>query len=170
MVAVLTMGATAAFAQKFGQVDQQILYLMPEIAGVQTELQKVETTYREAIETMAVERNKLVEEISNLPETTTETARSLKNRQYMDIEQRIQEYAQLADEEIQRTQADLFKPLVDKMTAAIAKIAKAQGLLGVFQTGAMPYLDETQVVDITTAVRAELGIAADATPPAAPAQ
>ncbi len=169
MVAVLTMGATSLFAQKFGQIDQQMtLYLMPEIANVQTELQKVQAEYMEVIEGMQVERNKLVDEISKFTEATSETTRQLKNRQYMDAEQRIQDYAQSAQEAMQKAEEDLVKPLVDRLSAAIAKIAKQQGLLGVFQTGAMPFLDETQVVDISTAVRAELGIAADATLPATP--
>jgi outer membrane protein len=167
MAAVLAMGATAAFAQKFGQIDYQTtLFLMPEIATVQTELQKVETDYLEVIEGMQVERNKLMDEISKLPETTSETARQLKNRQAIEIEQRIQEYYQSAQEGIQTAQNDLLTPLRGKIDAAIEKISKAQSLTGVFQTGAMVYLDAQQVVDITAPVRAELGIAADATLPA----
>ncbi len=170
MVALLTMGSTTLFAQKFGQIDYQTtLFLMPEVANVETELQKVEADYMEVIEGMQVERNRLMDEISKLPDTTSETARQLKNRQMVEIEQRIQEYVQSAQEGIQTAQGDLLRPLQEKLDAAIAKISQAQGLTGVFPIGVMVYVND-QVVSIDAPVRAELGIAADATLPAQPAQ
>ncbi len=165
MVAILTMGSTALFAQKIGRIDYQaLIFSMPEVATVQAELQKVEADYMDVIEGMQVERNKLMDEISKLPETTSETARQLKNRQAIEIEQRLQEYFQSAQEGVQKAQADLMKPLQDKADAAIAKICKAQGIATVFQTEAMIYFDEQQIVDITAAVRTELGIPEGATP------
>ncbi len=168
MVAALSVGATSVFAQKFGQIDYQTtLLLMPEIAGVDAELQKVYAEYQEQLESIQVELNRKVDEISKLPDTTTETTRQLKNREMMDLQQRYQDFLQMADEAIQKAQTDLAQPLRDKLDAAITKISKAQGLTGVFQTGTMVYLDESLVVKIDTPVRAELGIAADATLPAA---
>ncbi len=171
MVAVLTMGASTLFAQKFGQIDYQTtLFLMPEVAEVQAELQKVQTEYQEQLENIQVELNRKVDEISKLPDTTTETTRQLKNREMMDLQQRFNDFYEMADEAIQRAQADLLKPLQDKLDAAIEKTSLAQGLTGVFPVGVMVYANKQQVVDISLPVRAELGIAADAVLPTQPAQ
>ncbi len=166
MVAVLTLGSTALFAQKFGRIDYQAMIpLMPEFASVQSSLQTVEADYMEHIEGMQVEVNKKIDELGKLPETATETARQLRNREIVELQQRIQEYYQVAQEGVQKSYMDLMAPLQEKADAAIKKISKAQGIIAVFQTGAMVYLDEDQIVDISAAVRAELGIAADAVAP-----
>lgn len=167
LVALLSLGSTAVFAQKFGRIDYQAtIPLMPEFASVQTSLQAVEADYMEHIEGMQVELNKKVDELGKLPDGTSETARQLKNREIVELQQRIQEYYQVAQEGVQKSYADLMAPLQTKADEAIKKTCKAQGIIAVFQTGAMVYLDEDQTIDISTAVRAELGIAADAVAPA----
>jgi outer membrane protein len=169
MVAVLALGSTSLFAQKFGRVDfQSMITLMPEFATVQSNLQKVASDYQEHIEGMQVEANKKADELSKLPDTTSETQRQLKNREILELQQRIQEYYQVAEQGIQQAQIEQLTPLQDKAEAAIAKICKAQGIIAVFQIGAMVYLDEAQIVDITAAVRKELGIPEGAVAPAAP--
>jgi outer membrane protein len=168
MVALLTLGSTTLFAQKFGRIDyQSTIQLMPEFASVQSNIQTIQADYMEHIEGMQVEANKKIDELGKLPETTSDTARQLKNREIVELQQRIEEYYQVAQEGVQRSYAELMTPLQQKADAAIKKICKAQGIIAVFQTGVMIYLDEDQVVDISTAVRAELGIAADAVAPAA---
>jgi outer membrane protein len=166
MVAVLALGSTSVFAQKFGRIDYEaIIPLMPEFATVQTDIQKVQADYEEHIEGMQVERNRKVDEISKLPETTSATTRQLKSSEVVALEQRIQEYVQVAQQGMQTAYVDLMKPLQDKADAAIAKISKAQGIIAVFQIGSVIYLDENQITDITAAVRTELGIPADAVAP-----
>ncbi len=170
LVALLCLGSTTIFAQKFGRIDyQSTIPLMPEFASVQSGIQTVEADYMEHIEGMQVELNKKVDELGKLPETASDTARQLKNREIVELQQRIQEYYQVAQEGVQKSYMELMAPLQEKADAAIKKICKAQGIVAVFQTGAMVYLDEDQVVDISAAVRAELGIAADAVAPTAPA-
>ena len=172
MVAALSLGSTALFAQKFGRIDYQgTLGLMPEMTNVNAELQKVAADYDEQYQSMVVERNKLFDEYQKLPETTSETSRQLKVRDIQNIEQRIQELQQLAQEGIGKAQMDLILPLKNKLDAAIKKVCKAQGIVMAFQTvpaeafaNELIYIDDS-TVDINTAVRAELGIAADAVLP-----
>ena len=167
MVAVLMLGSTTLFAQKFGRIDYEaIIVTMPEFATFQTDLQKVYSDFSEHIQGMQVERNRKMDEAQNLPEGTSETTRQLRAREIMELEQRINDYAQTADQGIQQAQAELIKPLRDKADAAIAKICKAQSIIVVFQTGSVIYIDESQTTDITAAVKTELGIPADAVPPA----
>lgn len=165
-----------ASAQKFARVDYQgILPLMPEMTGVQTELNKVRTDYMEHLESLSVERNKMMDEMSKLPEGTSETTKQLKQREILNINQRIEEYYQVAEEGISKAQMDLLLPLKTKLDAAVAKICKAQGITAAYQTiakeafpGELVYIDPS-TADITMAVRKELGIAENAVAPTAPA-
>ncbi len=182
MVAAFALASTALFAQKFGRIDYQTtLMLMPEMTTVNTELQKIGADYNEQYEIMVVERNKLMDEYQKLPETTTETARQLKSRAIMELEQRIAAFQQEAQTAIQTANMQQLLPLKSKLDAAIKKVSKAQGINLVFQTmepeaalelslqgfHQVAYYDEDAAVDINAAVRKELGIAADAVLPAA---
>jgi len=183
LAAAFVLGSGSAFAQKFARVDYQgILPLMPEMATVQTNIQKIYAEHSEIIEGISVERNRKIDELSKMPETTSETAKQLKNREIMDISQRIEEYSQNAQQAIEAAQREQLLPLKNKLDAAVKKICKAQGITAAYQVvpadqfpGELVYMDDS-VVDITMAVRTELGIAADAVPatnaavPAAPAQ
>lgn len=165
MVAFLALGSTTLFAQKFGRIDyQSIVFTMPEIATVQTDLQKVAADYQEHIESMHVEVNRKIDEVSKLPETTSATSKQLKNSEIVELQGRIQEYYNTAQQEIQKAEADLMQPLMEKVNAAIEKVSKAQNIVVVFQIGSVIYIDEAATTDITAAVKTELGIPADAVP------
>ncbi len=163
MAVALMFGATSVFAQKFARIDYQgIIFSMPEMTGVQEGYTKAETEYRDHLEGLSVEANRKMDEFQKLPEGTTETVRQLKQREIIEIQQRHQEYLQLAQEGLEQTRMELMTPLQQKADAAIQKICKAQGIVAVFQKERMGadlvYLDESQAADITEAVCKELGV------------
>ncbi len=165
MVAVLTLGATALFAQKFGRIDyMSIIYTMPEITGIQEKLEKAEVDWRQQLTGIQEEANKKLTEFQNLPEDTAEAVRTLRQTEVLDLQRRYQDYMQLAQESLQKTETELMTPLQEKADNAIKKICKAQGIIVVFQNQSVIYIDEEQTTDITAAVKTELGIPADAVP------
>jgi len=173
LAAAAMLCSGSAFAQKFARVDYQgILPLMPEMTTVQTNLQKLYADHSEHIEGLSVERNRKIDELSKLPaETTSETTKQLRNREIMEITQRIEEYSQNAQQAIDAAQREQLLPLKNKLDAAVKKVCKAQNITAAYQIvpadtfpGELVYMDDS-VVDITMAVRSELGIAADAVAP-----
>ncbi|MDR2891246.1 MAG: OmpH family outer membrane protein [Alistipes sp.] len=169
LVAAFTLGSTALFAQKFGRIDYAgVIQAMPEMADVQTKLQAAQAEYEDHLEGLQVELNNKVNDLQNAPETMSESLRQLRNREIQELNERLQQYYQIAQEELQKTQMDLMTPLQEKTDAAIAKVSKADGIVVVFQNDSVVYLDPAAVVDVTAKVRTELGITA--TPAPAPAQ
>ncbi|MDR1671366.1 MAG: OmpH family outer membrane protein [Alistipes sp.] len=163
LVAVLTLGSTSLFAQKFGRIDYfGIIQAMPEMTGVQEGLSKAQTEYRDHLESLQVEVNKKLDEFQKLPATTTESVKQLRQRDIIELQQRQQEYLQLAEEGLAQTQEELITPLRAKADAAIEKICKAQGIVVVFQAETVVYIDKSATIDISDAVRKELGITAPA--------
>jgi outer membrane protein len=163
LVAVMTMGVTGLFAQKFGRIDYQgVVMNMPEIDSVQIKMEAIQAEYGEQFESMQVEINKKVDELSKAPTSMSESIKQMKTREIQDLNQRLEQYYQQAQQDINQSQAELFAPLEAKAGEAIKKIARAEGLTVVFQTGAVIYIDEDTTVDITAKVRTELGIPATA--------
>jgi outer membrane protein len=168
LVAVLTLGATALFAQKFGRIDMQaVIQAMPEMTDVQLNFEKAQKDYEDHLEGLQVELNNKVNDLQKNQATMTEQSRQLKQRDIQDLQQRLQQYYQLAQEELEKTQTDLMTPLYEKADAAIKKICKAEGIIVAFTIGQMAYIDDAATVDITEKVKKELG--ATATPAATPA-
>lgn len=165
LVAALTMGSTALFAQKFGRIDYAgVIQSMPEMTEVQTKLQAAQTEYEEHLEGLQVELNNKVNDLQNAPTTMSASVRQLREREIQELNERLQQYYQIAQEELQKTQMELMTPLQDKADAAIEKVSKADGIIVVFQNDSVVYLDQTATTDITARVKTELGI------PATPAQ
>ena len=87
----------------------------------------------------------------------------------MDLQQRIGEFQQIAQQDIEKKQNELLQPILQKANEAVKKVASAGGYTAVFDTSlnALAYYDEAAITDIEPAVRAELGIAATTATPAA---
>ncbi len=159
LAAALLLSSSALFAQKFGRLDYvALVQAMPEMTKVQTDLQKVQADYEEHLENLQVELNNKINDFQNLPESTSQTSRDLKGREIQELQTRLQEYLQVAQQGLQNSQAEMMAPLQEKADAAIAKVAKAQGIIVVFQEESVIYLDTASVTDITAAVKKELGI------------
>ena len=70
---------------------------------------------------------------------------------------RLQEFNQVAQQELQKKEQELMEPIIKKANEAINEIAKAGGYSVIMETSAMVYFDEAQVKDITPEVKAKLG-------------
>ena len=162
MIAALFLCAASISAQtlKFGHINsQELLMSMPERDSSETKLKKVAKDLQEQIETLQVEFNKKYQDYLQKKATFSDAIREMKEKELSDLQQRSQEFEQTAQQDYQKQQADLMKPIVDKANAAIQKVAKANGFIFVFDvsTGAVAYFSD-QSIDVLPLVKKELGI------------
>ena len=87
----------------------------------------------------------------------TEAVRKLKEKELNDLNTRLQEFNQVAQQELQKKEQELMEPIIKKANEAITEVSKAGGYTVIFETGQMIYFDEAQVKDITPEVKAKLG-------------
>ena len=76
-----------------------------------------------------------------------------------EMQQRIQQFQQTAEQDVQKQRVEIFKPILDKANKAIADIAKENGftyILDITQ-GAVIYHAETSI-DILPQVKQKLGL------------
>lgn len=155
------MFSTSLFAQKFGRINmQEIVFAMPEFAEMQTKLEAVSKDWGEQLETIQVEFNNQYTNFQKDRANLSSAAVQVKESELQALQTRYAELQQVAQQDIQRQQAELFQPIQQKATDAVNKVAAAGGYTGIFDLSmqSMAYLNEAAVTDITAAVRKELGI------------
>lgn len=162
IVAALTLGFSGVKAQnyKFGHINsQELLKAMPDRDSAEAKIKKYAESLQEQIEQLQVEFNKKYQDYLQKRNTFTDAIRELKEKELTDMQQRAQEYQQVAEQDYQRFQSETLKPVIDKADAAIKKVAKANGFTYIFDTssGVLLYFSE-QSIDITPLVKKELGI------------
>ena len=77
-----------------------------------------------------------------------------------DLNQRMEEFRQIAQQDYQREQQDLMLPILEKARNTISAVAKRENIVYVFDvsTGALSYFDEKQSIDLLPMVKKELNI------------
>lgn len=162
LVVVLVMSSTSLFAQKFGRINtSEIIENMAESKEAQTQLEAYVQELSAQAETIQVEFNTKYQEYQKNVETWSDAIRQLREKELSDLQNRLREFQQMAQQEIQKKQMELFQPIQEKAVNAINEVAKAGGYTFVYDTmsAAMAYVDEATVTDLGPAVRAKLGIA-----------
>lgn len=162
IVALLTVAGTSVSAQnyKFGHINsQEILLAMPDRDSAEAKLKKYAQVLQEQIEQLQVEFNRKYQDYLQKRNTFTDAIREMREKELTDMQQRAQEYQQVAEQDYQRYQAEVMKPVIEKADAAIKKVAKANGFTYIFDTssGVLLYFSE-QSIDITPLVKKELKI------------
>ncbi len=170
LVAVAAFMVTTVSAQdlKFGHVNtQSLIELMPDRDSAMVKLDTYSKTLEETLVGMQNEYQTKISEYEQKRATWTAVVLESKTKELQTIESRIMEFQQNAQQEFSAMQQMLFAPVVRKAQDAINKIAKAQGLIYVFDlsAGAVPYVDTEKSLDIMPLVKSELGIPAEKVAP-----
>ena len=158
LAVVCVMFSTSLFAQKIGRISsQEVVVNMAEYKEAQTQLEALAKDLQAQMETIQVEMNTKIQEYQKGAETMTDAVRQLKEKELNDLNTRLQEFNQVAQQELQKKEQELMEPIIKKANEAIAEVSKAGGYTVIFETGQMIYFDEAQVKDITPEVKAKLG-------------
>ena len=155
LVSVLFLGFTAAQAQtKVAHINtEELVSAMPETKQMQEELKKVAQAYDQGSSLQA----KLKKYEAEAP-TQTDTENQKRGAEVQELQKKIQLYAQTAQQELQKKEFDLYKPIAEKAQKAISDIAAEKGFQYVLDSspgkGLLVYNGE----DLMAAVKAKLGI------------
>ena len=93
----------------------------------------------------------------------TAAIRESKEKELADIQNRIEEFNQSIQQELQQQQSQLMAPIQKKAVEAVNKLAKEGGYIYVFEQGSLLYFDASQSTDLTPAARKALNIPASRT-------
>lgn len=129
IAAVAFFGTQAMNAQaKVAHVDvSEIMQKMPAMIDAQKQLEKLSGTYDTEYKTMVEEFQAKVKKYETEAGTVTEAVNEERSKEVQDMQKRIVDYRDNAQKELQKKEADLVKPIMDKVKASITKVGKAKG-------------------------------------------
>ena len=162
LVAVV-LGVSTVSAQKFARINlQEVVVAMPEFDEMQKNLEAFGKDLQEQMEQIQVEFNNKLADFQKNQATMAASIKQMKQQELEQLQQRFGEFQQIAQQDFQKKQAELFEPVQKKAQEAVQKVSKSAGYIAVFDTSiqSLAYFDEAQLVDIAEAVKKELGIAA----------
>lgn len=172
---LLVLGPAAAYAQKIGYTDHELIIVnMPEYRTVQEQLQKEYQGGQQELQTMAKDYQDKLERYQKQQAMLSPESRQTREKELMDLQTKIQSSAQDKEQKMGQRQSDLMKPLFEKVQTAIDVVAEEKGLDIVLrsQVGDQPvilYRNDKTVMDITLDVAKKLGLNVDEQPAQAPA-
>ncbi len=160
ILAILFALPMSVFAQKFGTVDiEAIIPNMSEYAAVQTQVNAASTKYQEEFDKLQEEMNKKMSEYQNLEKdaTTPESIKERRIQEMQELNEKINQFRNTAQQDLQRQQAQLMAPVEQKFNEALTAVGQEGGYTFIFPVGVAMYTG-TDVVDVTAAVKAKLGV------------
>ncbi len=160
---LLTFLATSfiGFSQKFGFVNsQELLLSMPEIKAADTELE----TYQKQL--IAVGQSKVQEfevEYKKYGEDSqkgilSQVQAQAKEAELMKKQEDIQKYEQEVQNQLGMKREELYKPLLDKVKAAIDTYGKENAYTMIFDSSAGTILHAVESDNLLAPLKAKLGV------------
>lgn len=163
VVATFFLLSGNAFAQnfKFGHINSDELFmLMPERETVLKQLEALQTELQNTAEIMQVEYNNKLNDYTSQVDNLNALVKQTKEEELVSLQQRMANFQQNADQQLQQEQMTLTQPILQRADKAIKDIAMENKFTYIFDLARGPiiYFDEKQSEDILPLVKAKLGI------------
>jgi len=144
--------------QKIGHVDfQELMSVMPGQEEINKQLESHVAGLETQLQTMQSEYETKITDYQATQATMSEIIRQTKEKEIMDLQQRIEAFNQQAQYEIQNKQVELTEPLIKKAQEAIEAVAKENGFTYIIN-GNEQIILYAGGTDILPLVKKKLGI------------
>jgi|TARA_B110000003_G_scaffold61859_3_gene62242 outer membrane protein len=159
LIALLLVFSFSTFAQsKIAHINTtELVASMPEMNDAKTELEKLAKTYETDIQTMAAELQSKVKQYDTEAAAQTDEENAKRLQEVQGMEQSIRQYQAQAQQELQKKEFDLLKPITEKAQAAISKVADAMGFDYVLDSTQGQGVIIANGADLMIEVKKELG-------------
>lgn len=143
---------------KIGLVDTNtILTTLPETKAAQDKINALSKDFQDQDSKFIAALQKKMEDYQALPETTPQATKDALAKEIQADQQKIMEFEQNAQNEMQKAQEREMAPVINKVRDAIQAVGREGGYTIIQELGAVLYYG-TPAEDVTPAVKAKLGI------------
>ena len=147
-----------AQSHKIGIVDsQKVLSEMPEMKSMQSELDNLAKKYEDTLVQLQKEFQTKYQDFVKEQETMVESIKSRKQQELEDLSKRIQDLNNVAQQDMQKKQVELFAPIQTKLREAINKEGNDGGFTYIMDASQMLYVGNGSE-DVTSLVKSKLGL------------
>lgn len=161
LFAVLVFTAQDGFAQslKTGHINRdEIIMSMPDYDSAMKQYNAYGQELTNALELMQVEYNNKLDQYVKDSKTLSDLVKTNKEQELSDMQNRINNFQQQAQVQLQDKQAELLNPIIEKATTAINAVAKDGGFIYIYDVRTLVYVDTVKSTDIAPLVKTRLGI------------
>ncbi|KXB34624.1 outer membrane protein [Bacteroidales bacterium KA00251] len=147
-----------AAQQKIAIVNSdEIMAAMPETKAAQARLQELDKRYSEELQKMQEQYAQKTEAFISESEKLDATIRKSRQQELVDLQSRIQQSANVMQEDFQKQQTSLYTPIQQKIFDAIKAVSDKEGITYVVNSMMMLYKGK-DAIDITPLVKKHLGL------------
>lgn len=161
LTAALIFTAQDGIAQSFktGHINRDdIIMAMPDYDTAMKAYNAYGQELTNALELMQVEYNNKLDQYVKDSKNLTDLVKTNKEQELADMQNRIANFQQQAQVQLQDKQVALLNPIIERVTAAINDVAKAQGFVYVYDVRTLIYFDATKSTDVAPLVKTKLGL------------
>jgi outer membrane protein len=162
--------AVQAQSLKFGHINSaELLSALPEIKDADKKLQEFGASLETQLKLMTNEYQSKVQAYQSQQAAMADPIKDAKVKEISDLEVRIQEFQQTAQESVTKKKEELYSPILKKAEDAIVDIAKEKGYAYVFDTSAGSVIFAQPSDDLMEVVKKKLNVAGTPAAPSTPA-
>ena len=155
---ILSASLTLQAQSKVAHINtQELVESMPDMKSAKSELEKLAKTYETDIQAMATELQNKITQYDAESSTKTDEENGKRLQEVQSMEQSIRQYQAQAQQDLQKKELDLLRPITEKAKNAILKVGNAQGFDYVLDTSQGQGVIMANGKDLLTDVKTELG-------------
>lgn len=157
IAALLFIGASQTMnAQaKTAHVDvAEIMTKMPAVIEANKQLTKLQETYAAEYKTLTNEYAAKLKKYGEEEPTAGDKVNQDRAVEVQDMQKRMRDYSDNAQKELQQKEADLLKPIEEKVKASISKVGKAKGYQYILNSAGLLLADGP---NLTADIKKDLG-------------
>ena len=144
---------------KIGYINlSQLVQSMPETKAIQEQVNAYSKQFLDVLTGMNNDFKAKAADYEKNRAAMTDAVRTAKEAELSDMQKRLQEYSNDSQQKVEAKSAELAKPLFDRMRAAVKQVAKEKGYNYVINTAQTDLVVSPPGDDLTTDVKAKLGI------------
>ena len=155
---ILVCSFNAQAQSKVAHINtQELVESMPEMKSAKSELEKLAKTYETDIQAMATELQNKIKQYDAESSTKTDEENGKRLQEVQSMEQSIRQYQAQAQQDLQKKELDLLRPITEKAKNAIIKVGNAQGFDYILDSSQGQGVIMANGKDLLTDVKSELG-------------
>ena len=157
LLMILPLGAIAQEVKIAFVKTQEVFMAMPEVSGMVKQMADLNEKYRVELKQMQDEYQKKYSDFVAQQDSLTENIKLRRMQEIQDIQERMDNFVQVAQQDVQKKQQELLQPIQQKLHEAIQKVGEEKGYTYIIDPAALLYTG-TNAVDATPFVRTKLGL------------
>jgi outer membrane protein len=161
LFAALVFTAQDGMAQsgKTGHINRdEIIMAMPEYDTAMKQYNAYGQELTNALELMQVEYNNKLDQYVKESKNLTDLVKANKEQELADMQNRINNFQQQAQVQLQDKHTQLLNPIIEKATTVINSVAKEGGYVYIYDIRTLVYVDTLKSTNIGPLVKTRLGI------------